>query len=367
MARRVVITGSLGYLGSRLLPWLRSRGLACAGFDLGLFADSRLLPSDDAATRLIDARDLTADDLAGAEALVHLAGISNDPFGALKPEVIYDPTREYARRLAELCKRLGIRFIFASSCSVYGIGAEALVTEDSPTHPQTPYSLNKLQIEQDLRELAEGAFQPILLRFATVYGLSPRIRFDVVVNMLAGMAVARRRVVLNSNGMAWRPHVHIEDVCEAVHRAITMPTPPAPLVLNIGATADNALIIDVARMVHRAVPGCALEFLGRDGAARGELVADRKIQDGVDTRTYRVSFERAAAVWPGWRCRWSLAAGIEDLARSLQTLGLSEAQFTDRRFYRLQRLEDHFAAGRVTPQVRWRRDAAHAVRQEVPA
>lgn len=317
-------------------------------YDAGFFRDCTLYPSQEA-TIFKDVRELTEQDLAGAETLVHLAGISNDPFGSLSAEAVYDPTRAYTARLATLCRAMGIRFIFASSCSVYGIGGEALVTEESPTFPQTPYSLNKLQIEQDLTAMSDGTFAPIILRFATVFGLSPRMRFDLVVNMCVGMALTNQKIILNSDGKAWRPLVHIEDACEAIRRCLNMPLPPrGPLRLNIGDTGQSHRILEVAEMIQRQVPGCELEFLpqGRQRSDDGlELVRDRKIQDGVDRRTYRVACERVKEALPGFACAWPVARGIERLIGELRALGLTQTQLQDIRFYRVQYLESLLKAG----------------------
>ena len=355
--RTVLITGSLGYIGSRLTGYLMERGLECVGYDTGFFQDCTLYPSHDPSTRLADARDLRPDDLDGIDAVVHLAGLSNDPLKTLAPERLYDPTRVYARHIAGLCKALGVRFIFASSCSVYGIGREDLVTEASEPNPQTPYSVNKLQVEQDLHALSDGDFHPIALRCATVYGLSSRMRFDLVVNMFVGMALATGRMILNSNGKAWRPHAHLDDVCEAIWRCLDAP-PPAEglLVLNVGRTDQNIQIADVAALVKTAVPGSQVQFLNQlnpQEDRRLELVRDRKIQDGVDARTYRVGFNRIEAILPGFRCRWSLEDGIEAMVRDLKVFGVTAAQIADPRFYRLQRLESLVEAGALSPDLRW--------------
>ncbi len=356
MTTTVLVTGSLGYIGSRLTASLMEHGFRCVGYDAGFFKGCTLFPPVECPTRLIDARDLQERDLDGVDAVVHLAGISNDPFGSLKPEAIYDPTRVYALQIARMCKQRGIRFIFASSCSVYGVGDEALVTEDAPTYPQTPYSLNKLQVEQGLRALSDARFCPIMLRFATVFGLSPRMRFDLVINMLAGMAVTTGRILLNSNGKAWRPHVHLEDVCQAIRGCLERP-PRADggVVLNVGETTHNLRILDVAELVKRCVPGCQIEFLKsrEEDSALRELIHDRKIQDGVDTRTYQVSFERIKRVLPTFRCQPSVEARIEEMVVQLRALLLTKEQFKDIAFYRLQRLEVLFREGRLTEDVRW--------------
>ncbi len=360
---RVLITGGLGYLGSRLTDYLFERGITCRVYDPGFFRDGLLCPpAHEPDVMFTDARDIEDRDLEGIDTVVHFAGISNDPFGSLRPERVYDPTREYAARFARLCKARGVRFIFASSCSVYGIGREPLVTEQSATSPQTPYSRNKLEIESDLLAMSDERFAPIMFRFATVFGLSPRIRFDVVINMLAGMAVATGRITLNSNGLAWRPHVHIDDVCQAVWLGITRkPTLSGPLVLNVGDTANNCQVIDVARVVQRAVPGSRLSFLHEEApSASLDIVRDRKIQDGVDTRTYRVGFDAIRRAFPDFQCAWPISRGIEQLVGQLRALGLTEPQFQDIRFHRLQQLDALFKSGRLTEDVRWAAAEAHA-------
>src|SRR3989344_4131892 len=218
--KKVIITGSLGYVGSVLAPYLLERGYEVRGFDTGFFKDALLYPAPEYETIIKDARDITKADLSGYDALVHLAAISNDPFGSMSEEEVYGPTKAYARMLASFCKDLGMDFIFASSCSIYGAGTGELTDEDGPVAPLTPYSRNKLAIEKDLAGLADDSFSPIALRFATPYGLSPRIRLDLVINMLIGMAVAKHSVVLNSDGSAWRPFIHVEDMARAIEAAL---------------------------------------------------------------------------------------------------------------------------------------------------
>lgn len=354
MPQKVLITGSLGYLGSVLTRVLSESGYECIGYDTGFFEAALLLPPSPVATVHKDARDLNEQDLRGIDVVVHLAGISNDPMGKLDAGQVYDPTRAYSLRIAEMCKRLGVRYIFASSCSIYGLGTEELLHETSPTHPQTGYSLNKLQIEQDLAALSDGSFSPIALRFATVFGPSPRIRFDVVVNMLVGMAVARGLIVLNSDGSSWRPNLHILDLCEAVRRAIECDHRSGELlVLNVGTEENNLRVLDIARLVQNAVPGCGLKYLAENPELDREgLIRDRKVK-GSDTRTYRVSFEKVRSALPGFRCAWSVERGVADLAAQLRELSFDDAAFTRRGFYRLQQLEHLHGSGQLSDDLRW--------------
>lgn len=359
MARNktVLITGSLGYLGSVLSPYLEARGYTCVGYDAGFFHTCTLSAPSDPPTRVRDAQDFHVNDLDGVDAVIHLAGISNDPFGTLPPERIYDPTRVYALRIASLCKMRGIRFIFASSCSVYGVGGGGLLNEESETHPQTPYSLNKLQIEHGLQDLSDARFCPILLRFATVFGMSPRMRFDLFVNMFIGMALTTRKILLNSDGQAWRPNIHIQDVCKAIWCCLEhAPRAKEAVVLNVGDTRHNYRVLEVAKMVQEAVPRSELVYLSTEPQRLEEtsLFQDQKICDNADRRTYQVSCERITHVLPGFQCNWTVPAGIQALCRELAALPLTEAQLKRMDFYRLQRLEWLWNTGQLTEELSWK-------------
>lgn len=353
--KRILVTGSQGYLGSVLTPYLVQAGFDCLGYDAGFFEPCLLYPATETPTARRDARDITESDLDGIDAVVHLAGISNDPMGKLDVSRIYDPTRLYSLAIATLCKKRGVKFIFASSCSVYGLGGDDLLTEASATQPQTPYSLNKLQIEDDLRTICDDTFSPIALRFATVFGASPRLRFDVVVNMLTGMAASGGKIVLNSDGRSWRPNVHIVDVCRAVHRAIDLDyTGGDLLVLNIGDEANNMPVIEIARIVQQSIPGCELKFLAENPELdRDGLIGDRKIKSGVDTRTYKVSFAQVKQVFAGFACEWTVADGVREMVARFRALGFDEEMFKRRGFYRLQELEYLHGHGYLSDDLRW--------------
>lgn len=352
---KVLITGSLGYIGSVLTDYLARQGFDVIGYDTGFFRDCTLYNPPPAKTVFKDARDIEERDLAGMGAVVHLAGISNDPFGNLTSEEVYDPTRAYSLRLAKLCKKLGIRFIFASSCSVYGRRANELSAEDAPPFPQTPYSLNKLQIENDLRDLSAKRFSPIALRLATVFGVSPRIRFDVVINMLVGMALTSGKIVLNSDGSAWRPNIHILDASKAIAAAIDSHYQGGELlVLNAGDDGNNLKIIDIARLVQKQISGSELHFLQKNPSLDNQnLIRDKKVNDGVDARTYKVSFSKIKDYFKGFACDFSVENGIRDMIRQLKKIGLSEAQFKSIGFYRLQRLDDLYKKGLISSKLEW--------------
>ena len=355
--KRILVTGSLGYLGSVLTKSLVENGFDCLGYDTGFFKNSLLYPAPDTPTVFRDARDITEADLKNIDVLVHLAGISNDPMGKLDASLIYDPTRIYAFTIAKMCKKLGVRFIFASSCSIYGLGQNEFLTEDSEVHPQTGYSKNKLEVEQDLRSISDKTFSPIALRFATVFGHSPRIRFDVVINMLTGMAMANKQIVLNSDGKAWRPNLHIQDLCKAVKCAIDYNYKGGELmVLNVGSDENNLQIIDIAKIIQRSIIGCELKFLSENPELDKEgLIKDRKIKDGGgDTRTYKVSFEKISKKLPGFgKCDWTVEKGVIDMAAKFEEVGFNKNIFKQTGFYRLQQLEFLYENGYISDDLRW--------------
>lgn len=342
MTIKVLIVGSQGYLGSRLTEYLDERGYQCGGIDTGFFERGKLTPPKQISTVKKDARLITEKDLEGFDSLILLAGISNDPFGHMSSEQIYDPTRDYAEAIAAKCKKLGINFLYPSSCSVYGASAaDGRLSETSPTNPQTPYSINKLQVEEKLSSLADKSFSPVALRFGTVYGMSPRIRFDVVINMLCGLALTKKKITLNSNGQAWRPHLHIEDACESFRCCLEWENNSGELtVFNVGRNEDNYKIIDIARVIEANVEGAELSYLDQNSKdEKDELIRDRKIQDGVDTRTYQVSFDKIHETLPGFKCNWSVESGIVNLLEELRNVPLDSRNFNRREFYRLQQIE----------------------------
>ncbi|TSD03523.1 MAG: hypothetical protein Greene071436_320, partial [Parcubacteria group bacterium Greene0714_36] len=321
--------------------------------DTGFFKDGILFPPSMVRTVFKDARDVQGGDLKGVDAVVHLAGISNDPFGNLSVEKIYDPTRRYARDIAMLCKKKGIRFIFASSCSVYGKGSDAVLDEDSSVTPQTPYSINKLQIEGDLRMLADKTFSPIALRFATAFGVSPRMRFDIVINMLVGMAVAEKKIVLNSDGQAWRPHVHINDIAESLLCALRFPyTDGGLLILNVGREDNNMKIIDTAKIVGEECGNIPISFM-TGASGENDLIKSTRIgMSGEDTRTYRVSFKKIKEYFPEFECPYSIRAGVREMIEKFIRIKLDRATLNDPKFYRLQALEKLFQGGKINDDLR---------------
>jgi len=354
--KKVLIIGSQGYLGSLLTGYLNEHGYDCTGIDTGFFKNGILYDPAPIVTTKKDAREVGPMDIEGFNAVILLAGISNDPFGHMTSEQIYDPTRDYAIAIAGICKEMGVQFIYPSSCSVYGAAlSDDFLTESSKVNPQTPYSLNKVQVEKELTKLVDEDFSPIALRFGTVYGMSPRIRFDVVINMLCGLSLTTGKVTLNSNGKAWRPHLHIEDACESFKCCLDWNPSNGKLnIFNVGNHGDNYQIIDIAKLIHAEVEGSQLTYLGQgDDDGGSELIKDRKIQDGVDTRTYKVSFDKIHDELPGFKCKWTVETGIKHLLQELKRIGLDKDSFNRREFYRLQQIEHLHASKQIDDDLNW--------------
>ncbi|CAN5717535.1 SDR family oxidoreductase [soil metagenome] len=339
---RVLVTGSDGYLGSLLVPYLAARGHTVTGLDTGYYRSGLLYGGDVTAEPTItkDVRAITEGDLAGTEAVVHMAELSNDPLGQLLPEVTHDINHEGSVRLARACKAAGVeRFVYTSSCSVYGVASEAEVDEESPTNPQTAYALCKALVERDVAALANESFSPTFLRNATAYGASPSMRFDIVLNNLAGLAWVYREIRMISDGSPWRPLVHALDICKAITCVLDAPSGlVCNEILNVGDTAQNYRIREIAEIVAETFPGCSTTYGPRGG----------------DNRSYRVSFGKIKSLLPPFVCEWDAPRGAAQLRELFSQIGLTEELFTGRAFTRLKQLEHLLATGRLDSSLYWR-------------
>jgi nucleoside-diphosphate-sugar epimerase len=338
---RVLLTGHQGYLGTLATGMLADAGHEVTGLDSGLYADCILgeLERPDPTSLAVDLRDVTAEALTGFDAVIHLAALSNDPLGSLAPEHTYDINHHASTRLARLAKEAGVgRFVYASTCSVYGAsGTEDVLDENAPMKPVTPYAESKVRVEGDLVDLADADFVPVSMRNATAFGFSPRLRADIVLNNLVGHAVLSGVIKVMSDGTPWRPLCHGRDIISA---AIAAMEAPADVVrgqaFNVGSTENNVQVRDIAEAVKVAVPEAELLVTGETGG---------------DPRSYRVDFTKIEKMIPEFRCEWSVGDGAAELLREYRARGLTQQAF-DQRFTRLAVLASRQAAGTLDATLR---------------
>ena len=343
---KLLITGVEGYIGCLLAPFLQARGHDIVGLDTGyyrdgwLFSDRQLVPGFPRTINR-DIRDIQPEDLKGMDAVVHMAELSNDPLGENVPELTFQINHQASLRLAMLAKAAGVkRFVYTSSCSVYGVanGAEPM-TELSPTNPQTVYATCKTLVERDVALLSSPAFSPVFLRNATAYGASPRMRFDIVLNNLCGIAATTGQIAMTSDGTPWRPLVHVLDICEAIACALEAPQDAVQgQIFNVGHDADNYQVREIAQIVADVYPGCALTF----GPAGG------------DNRSYRVSFAKIHEQLPGFKCSWDARKGARQLQGVYQRIGMDLTTFEARPFTRLKQLKYLSASSQIDERFFWK-------------
>jgi nucleoside-diphosphate-sugar epimerase len=338
---RVLLTGHQGYLGTVMRPVLVEAGHSVVGLDTGYFADCVLGdPVDDGETLRVDLRDVTRAHLNGFDAVIHLAALSNDPLGNLAPEITYAINHAASSRLAQEAKAAGVtRFLYSSTCSVYGSsGGDALVGEDAPLAPITPYAISKVRVESDLNDLADDDFSPVSLRNATAFGYSPRLRADIVVNNLVGWALLTGEVKVMSDGTPWRPLVHARDIASAFLAVLEADREAIhDQAFNVGSATENLRVSEIAEIVGNAVPGSTVNITG---------------EAGNDPRSYRVDFSKMSQLVPAYEPAWTVAAGAAELYDAYRAFGLTQELF-DRSFTRLARLSGLEEAGRLDSDLRW--------------
>jgi nucleoside-diphosphate-sugar epimerase len=339
---KVLVTGHDGYIGCALVPVLRSAGHTVVGLDNYLFAGCGFGDSvlDIDALRM-DVRDVQLRDLEGFDAIVHLAAISNDPLGDLNPDCTYDINFKATVRLARQAKEAGVpRFLFSSSCSLYGAAGNDVLDETAGFNPVTPYGESKVLAEREVTPLADEAFSPTFLRNATAYGLSPRLRGDLVVNNLIGFAHTTGEVQMKSDGTPWRPLVHVQDISQAFLAALNAPRAVVHnKAFNIGRDEENYQIRDVAKIVEQSVPGSTISLAANAGP---------------DLRSYRVSFGRVAEALPDFRPQWTVARGAAEMLDAFRRHGVSFEDFMSSRFHRIRRIKELQDEERIDSSLRWR-------------
>lgn len=342
LIKKVLVTGHRGYIGTVLVPMLLDAGYDVLGFDSDLFQRCTFRPGIvEIPEKRIDVRDVTQDDLVGFDAVIHLAGLSNDPLGDLNPSLTYEINHRASVRLARIAKEVGVqRFIFSSSCSNYGASGDALLTEDSPFNPVTPYGKSKVKVEHDVSLLADDQFSPTFLRNATAYGLSPRHRFDLVLNNLVAWAVTTGKVLIKSDGSPWRPLVHVEDICRACVAVLRAPREAIHnQAFNVCRTEENFRVRELAEIVRRTVPGCTIEFA--PGATS-------------DIRNYRVDGSKILAALPHFKPRWNVERGARELYEAYKETGLRLDDFEGKRFNRIDHIKYLLNSRTLDGSLRWR-------------
>lgn len=338
---KILVTGTEGYIGSLLAPILMQRGHEVIGVDTGFYKVGWLYNGTSLTAKTLnkDLRHITPEDLEGVEAVVHMAELSNDPAGQLSPNITYDINHKGSVAIANLAVSAGVRrFVYTSSCSVYGVATEDYVTEESSVNPKTAYATCKTLVERDVKTLASDNFSPTFLRNATAYGASPRMRFDIVLNNLSGLAWTTKEIKMTSDGTPWRPLVHLLDICKAIVCTLEAPRDIVHnQIFNVGDSASNYQVKEIAQIVAEVFKGCQLSF--------GDPSADN--------RSYRVSFEKINTTLPGFKCEWNAAKGAQQLFDLFTSIDMSESTFLFRGFTRLKQLEYLIRTLQIDPSFFW--------------
>ena len=340
---KVLVTGIDGYIGSILGPYLMQRGYEVTGFDTGYYRQGWLYPMSGPRPGVItkDLREVTTADLEGFDAICHLAELSNDPIGQQDPGLTHEINHGGSVRIAKAAKAAGVqRFVYTSSCSVYGAmpaGAD-FVDETTPPQPLTAYAECKDKVERDVAPMADASFSPCFLRNATAYGASPRQRFDIVLNDLCGLAWTTRKIKLNSDGAAWRPLVHVLDICQAIELSLKAPRERiSGQIFNVGSSDQNYRVIEIAQAIARVFEGCEIEI--------GQATADN--------RSYRVNFDKINRLLPDYKCEWTAEKGARQMHEMFTKIGMTEEIFRSDPYTRLKMLMKHRASGLLNDKLFW--------------
>jgi nucleoside-diphosphate-sugar epimerase len=338
---KILVTGHKGYIGTVMVPMLMNEGFDVVGLDTDLY---RFCTYGEMPVKVPsinkDVRDVTAADVKGFDGIVHLAALSNDPLGNINPDLTYDINYHASVRIAEAAKKAGVRrFVFASSCSMYGKAGEEVLDETAEFNPVTAYAKSKVYVERDVAQMADDNFSPSFMRNATAYGVSPRIRFDLVINNLVAWAMTTGRILMKSDGTPWRPLVHIEDITQAVICALRAPRETAHnLAVNVGNNNENYQMRDLAQFVKETVPNCEIDYA--DDA-------------GPDTRSYRVSFDKIHRVFPHFKTKWTAKQGVEQCFESYTRHGLNKDDYEGIKYKRIAHIKNLISEGKLDKNLRW--------------